>query len=322
MSGTRIDRTERLLDLLLCLVATARPVTRATIREVVPGYGDAPSDAAFERMFERDKDELRGMGIPIETVTDAGGDVEGYRASRDWALTEVRLNPAELAVISVAASVWDEAILAAPARNALRKLEAVQQDPVRTLPDGVGIRLQAQDAALLPLLAALRETKMVAFDYRAANGDEVVRRQVDPWGIVARDGHWYLVGHDRDRQDVRVYRLSRIEGTVTVTAQPQSEPAPPGTDVAAMVGQMSPEQQATARVRVRAGAGAGLRRHQSVDPFMDAEIEVAAATRGQLVGRICAAADGAVALEPADLVDEIRQVLISIRDQHRPQDGR
>ncbi len=317
MGSTRIERTERLLDLLLCLVATSRPVTRATIRSVVPGYSDAPSDAAFERMFERDKDELRGMGIPIETVLDPGGDVEGYRAARDWALTEVSLNPAEMAVIAVAASVWDEAILADPARNALRKLEAVQPDPVR-LPPAVGeVSLRAQDAALLPLLASLRESRMVIFDYRAANADQVSRRQVDPWGVVARDGHWYLVGHDRDREQVRVFRLSRIEGTVTVTARPQAQPAPDGIDVGSMVGQMSPEMQATAQVLVRAGQGARLRGQQPIDPFADAQIEVAAATRAQLVGRICAAGRGAIALAPDELVAEVRQVLGSIAEQHR-----
>jgi proteasome accessory factor B len=317
MSGTRIERTERLLDLLLCLVATSRPVSRATIRAVVPGYDSAPSESAFERMFERDKDELRGMGIPIETVLDSGGDVEGYRAARDWALTEVQMTAEELAVIAIAASVWDEAVLADPARNALRKLESVQPDPVRMSHSVAGVRLQAQDAALLPLLASLRESRMVSFDYRAANGEEVTRRQVDPWGVVARDGRWYLVGHDRDRIQVRVFRLSRIQGTVTVTAQPQAQPAPSGTDVGALVGQMSAELQARATVRVHAGAGAGLRGQQPVDPFADAEIEVTDATQGQLVGRICAAGEGAIALGPVDLVQDVMRTLRTIRDQHR-----
>ena len=318
MSGPRTERTERLLDLLLCLVATSRPVSRATIRSVVPGYDDAPSEAAFERMFERDKDELRGMGIPIETVLDPSGDVEGYRASRDWALTEVRLNSQELAVIAIAASIWDEAVLAAPARNALRKLESVQPDPVRMLQPVAGVRMQAQDAALLPLLAALRETRTVNFDYRAANGEEVTRRLVDPWGIVAKDGHWYLVGHDRDRGEVRVFRLSRIEGTVTVTAQPQVCPAPPGTEIGTLVGQMSPQMQARATVRVKAGAGAALRGQQPVDPFADAQIDVVAPTGGQLIGRICAAGDGAIAVAPEEFVDQVRECLMLIRDQHRP----
>lgn len=316
--STRIDRTERLLDLLLCLVATARPVPRSAIRAVVPGYEDAPTDAAFERMFERDKDELRGMGIPIETVLDANGDVSGYRASRDWALNEVRLTAEELAVISIASSIWDEAVLGAPARNALRKLEAIQPDPVRMMPAVAGVRMQAQDAALLPLLAALRESRMASFDYRAANGSEITRRQVDPWGVVARDGAWYLVGHDRDRAEVRVFRLSRIEGTVSVTAQPVQWPAPPGTDIGALVGQMSPQLQARGKVRVRAGAAAGLRGQQPVDPFAEAEIEVAAPTQGQLVGRICAAGDGALVLGPADLADEVVHSLSRIRDLHRP----
>lgn len=317
-SGTRIDRTERLLNLLLCLMATSRPVSRSAIRSVVPGYGDAPSEAAFERMFERDKDELRSMGIPIETVLDSGGDVEGYRVSGDYALTEVRLTSEELAVVSLAASVWEEAVLAAPARNALRKLEAVQAGQVRSMGPDAGIRLRAQEGALVPLLAALRESRMATFDYRAGNAETSARRRVDPWGVVAKDGHWYLVGHDRDRNGARVFRLSRIDGSVTVTAQPQQYPVAVGTDVAAMVGQMEADLQAEATVRVRAGLAASLRAHQPVDPFADADIPVTAPTRAQLVSRICTAADGAVVLGPADIRDEVREVLARIREQHEP----
>lgn len=318
-SGTRVDRTERLLDLLLCLMATARPVPRSAIRSVVPGYGDAPSEAAFERMFERDKDELRSMGIPIETVLDPGGDVEGYRVSGDYALAEVRLTPEELAVVSLAASVWEEAVLAAPARNALRKLEAVQAGPVRSMASDAGIRMRAQEAGLVPTMAALRDCRMVTFDYRAGNGESSARRRVDPWGVVAKDGHWYLVGHDRDRQGPRVFRLSRIEGSLTVTAQPQQHPLPAGTDVSAMVGQMDADLKAEAVVRVRAGMAASLRAHHQVDPFADADITVTAPTRAQLVARICAAADGAVVLDPAGVRIEVSEVLAAIREQHQGQ---
>jgi proteasome accessory factor B len=316
-TSTRIGRTERLLDLLLCLMATMRPVPRSTIRSVVPGYGDAPSEAAFERMFERDKDELRSMGIPIETVLDSGGDVEGYRVTGDVALAEVHLTPEELAVLSLAASVWDEAVLAAPARNALRKLEAVHDGPVRSLPSEGGIRLRAHESALLPLLGALREKAMVTFDYRAGNAETASRRRVDAWGVVAKEGRWYLVGHDRDRDGSRVFRLSRIQGSVTVTAQPQQYPVPVGADVAAMVGQMEAERQEEATVRVRAGLGASLRAHQMVDPFADADIQVTAPTHAQLVARICAAGHGAVVIKPAALRDEVREVLSRIRDLHR-----
>lgn len=312
----RVERTERLLDLLLCLMATSRPVPRSAIKSVVPGYDEAPSDMAFERMFERDKDELRSMGIPVETVTDAGGDIEGYRLAQDYGLGEVSFTPAEFAVISLAASVWDEAAMGAPATNALRKLESVQPDGPPLLPEPTGVRLHARDASMLPLLAGLREGRAVTFGYRSAQSDAPERRRVDPWGVVARDGRWYLVGFDHARQAPRVFRLSRIEGTVTVTAQQQLVPMPAGTDVAAMVGQMAPELQAEATVHVRAGSGAALRRQDSGDPFADATFAVRAPTEAQLIGMVCAAGDAAVVREPQQVRERVIATLTLIRDQH------
>ena len=146
----RIERTERLLNLVLCLMATRRAVARSDIHASVPGYGPVASGPAFERMFERDKDELRGMGIPVETVFDAHGDIEGYRIARDqYALPPLDFTSAELAVIALAAGVWDEAILGPSATTALRKIEAVQGEPARTADDTlVRVQVSAADAAL------------------------------------------------------------------------------------------------------------------------------------------------------------------------------
>ena len=77
------DRTERLLNLLFALMSSARPVPKHVLRDAIDAYRESPSDEAFERMFERDKDELRGMGVPVETVegSDGVGGIEGYRAT-------------------------------------------------------------------------------------------------------------------------------------------------------------------------------------------------------------------------------------------------
>jgi proteasome accessory factor B len=320
-SATRVERTERLLNLVFCLLSTSRPVSRATIRDVIPGYGDAPSVVAFERMFERDKDELRSMGIPIETVLDSGGDVDGYRLADDYPLEDLTFTSAELGVLALAASVWQEATLGGPATHALRKLEAAQGGAVRQEPTDASIRMTAGDAAMLPLLAGLRERRMVTFDYRGPDSGVAGRRRVDPWGVVGRDGRWYLVGHDRDRQEPRVFRLSRIEGAVTTTAQAQSHSIPPGADIRSMVGLMSPELQARATVRVLPARAAALRRQHPVNPFVEAELEVTAPTAPQLVGLICSAGSGATVLAPADVRSDVIAALAAIRDAHRDGHG-
>src|ERR1700730_7541323 len=106
--GTAMSRrkTERLLSLVVCLLSTRRALTAAQIREAVPGYPD--SFEAFKRMFERDKEERRELGIPLETDLASPGDEDaGYRIQREaYELPEITLEPDEAAVLGLAARVW------------------------------------------------------------------------------------------------------------------------------------------------------------------------------------------------------------------------
>jgi predicted DNA-binding transcriptional regulator YafY len=322
MSGepVRAERTERLLNLVLCLMATRRAVSRAEIHASVPGYGPVASGAAFERKFERDKDELRGMGIPIETVIDAHGDVEGYRIARDqYALPPLDFSAAELAVIALAAGVWDEAILGPSATTALRKIEAVQGQPARAVQESlVRVQVSAADAALLPLMAGLREGRVVTFDYRRSAASEVARRRVDPWGVISKDGRWYLVAFDHHRSATRVFRLSRIVGTVNVTAQPQAHPADPKVDLLSLVMQSEPESEARARVSVQAGAGAHLRRmaDDPLDPFTSGVINVTAPNHLHLVASLCSAGEHAVVEGPPEVRADVVERLQAVARRH------
>ncbi|WP_415803590.1 helix-turn-helix transcriptional regulator, partial [Isoptericola cucumis] len=115
---------ERLLNLVIALVNTSAAMTKQQVRAGVAGYGDAPSTEAFERMFERDKDTLRALGIPIVTV-DAGGhsDDVGYRIDNDaYALGPVDLTPAELGVVALAAQLWSDKTLRTDMSRAMTKL--------------------------------------------------------------------------------------------------------------------------------------------------------------------------------------------------------
>ena len=119
---SQADRTERLLNLLFALMASARPVPKAFLRDAIDAYRESPSDDAFERMFERDKEELRSMGVPILTVegSDGLGGIEGYRvALDDYALPEVTFTADELAVLGLAARVWEQASLGPAAQRAV-----------------------------------------------------------------------------------------------------------------------------------------------------------------------------------------------------------
>ncbi|HEY2443808.1 MAG TPA: YafY family protein [Streptosporangiaceae bacterium] len=254
-------KTERLLSLVVCLLSTRRSLTAAQIREAVPGYPE--SFDAFKRMFERDKEELRELGIPLETDLAGPGDEEaGYRIQREaYELPEITLEPDEAAVLGLAARVWHRAELSGAVAGALLKLRAAGIDAEDTTQPGIEPRVQTGEAAFGPLWEAVRDARPVTFSYRAP-GRSGSRRTLEPWGVVNRHGRWYVAGFDTGRDDVRVFRLSRIEGAVTFSGPPGSVTVPDGTDVREVVRgwDSSPPRHRTATLKVRAGAGYGLRR--------------------------------------------------------------
>jgi proteasome accessory factor B len=304
-------KTERLLSLVVCLLSASRYLTAAQIREAVPGYPD--SFEAFKRMFERDKDELRELGIPLETGTNSSADEEpGYRISRqDYVLPDIRLEPDEAAVLGLAARVWRRAELAGAAEGALLKLRAAGIDAEDTTQSGIEPRLQTGEAAFGPLWEAVRDRRAVAFGYRGAGGSAPQQRRLEPWGVVNRNGRWYVVGYDCDREAQRVFRLSRIQGQVTFTGPPGAVQVPPGTDVRAAVAawDFEPSAQLTGVLRVRQGTGHGLRRYAVSTEPGDVPgwdtIKVPYHDNGWWSEHLASFGADVVVLEPADLRDAV-----------------
>jgi proteasome accessory factor B len=315
-----VDRTERLLNLVVCLMAARYPVSRERIVASVPGYADAPSAAALERMFERDKDELRSLGIPIETMTDASGDVEGYQIPIDrYAMPPMEFSAEERGVLLIAAAVWQQAALGPLALQAVLKIQTVDPGPAALLDEIPDAQLSAADAAVLVLLRALRQRRRIRFDYRGATARAATRRDVDPWGLVTMDGAWYLVGFDHEREAPRVFRVSRMTGAVQITAQEQKHPVPSDENLARRV-RMEPEsdEAVSARVRVRAGAGARLRQLAGDhEPFADVELLVPGSSLDHLAAEICAAGAAVEVLEPADLRALVHNRLLATSERHR-----
>ncbi|GAA0919390.1 helix-turn-helix transcriptional regulator [Nonomuraea longicatena] len=253
-------KTERLLNLVICLLATRRPLSAEQIRQAVPGY-DRDGDEAFQRMFERDKNELREIGIPIDVVRDPWEDEPGYRIEREsYELPEIHLEPDEAAVLGLAAQVWQRASLAEAASGALLKLRAGGVAAEEAGGGALELRVDTRDPAFPALWDAVRDRRAVRFDYRGAGSESVRTRTVEPWGVVSRRGRWYLIGHDRDRAASRAFRLSRIAGQVAPVGRAGDVEVPQGVDLRALVGfpDEGPEER-TATVRVRRGCCEGLR---------------------------------------------------------------
>jgi len=257
-------KTERLLGLVVCLLSTRRYLTADQIRHAVPGYPE--QDELFKRMFERDKEDLRELGVPLEIGLNHPFDEDqGYRIRQQaYELPELRLEADEAAVLGLAARVWQRAALEGAVAGALLKLRAagMEDGDEHLVPQGIEPRLGTPEPAFGPLWEAVRDRRPVTFSYRAAGRSEPQRRELEPWGVANRHGRWYVAGHDRGRDATRVFRLSRIAGPVKFAGPSGSVTVPDGADVRELVRDWdSAPREHTAVLRVRSGAGVGLRQH-------------------------------------------------------------
>lgn len=262
-------KTERLLNLVIALLHTRQPLSRARLRQAVPDYAQG-SDEAFERMFERDKDELRALGVPLRTepIDPFFDDEPGYRIDqREYALPQIDFAPDELAVLGLASRAWSQASLAGPAAQALRKLEAAGLVRDESSVAGIEPLLHTREPAFEPVRGAVLSRTPLTFDYRGGSGD-LAERHVQPWGLTSWHGRWYLTAHDLDRDAPRVFRLDRVAGRPAKAGRAGGYAVPDSHDAVAMirsaVGDEGGMPSATARLLVREGAAASLRKRGEV----------------------------------------------------------
>ncbi len=320
-------RTERLVNLVICLLSTRRFLTAAQIAATVPGYEHDPEDPkeheAFQRKFERDKAELRELGVPLETGTSSILDVEpGYRiARRDYALPDIPLAPDEAAAVGIAARLWRHAGLAAAASSGLTKLRAAGIDVDAPAAFGVEPVVTAEPA-FRPLTSAVRDRYAVTFAYRIPERDAPATRRLQPWGVVCWRGRWYVVGFDLDRQAERCFRLSRIVGDVRRTGTADAFQPPADFDLINAVARRSgppTERTGRATILVQHGRAGGVRRWaQDVTPGPDGDRMVLRYAEPEWFGSWLAqfGAD-VVVLDPPEVRDAVVQRLREIATGYR-----
>ncbi|WP_130012425.1 helix-turn-helix transcriptional regulator [Serinicoccus sediminis] len=319
-------KTERLLNLVIALLHTRQPLSRAKLRQAVPDYARS-SPEAFERMFERDKDELRALGIPLRTEPiDAFFDDEpGYRIDqREYALPEIDFAPDELAVLGLAARAWGQASLAGPAAQALRKLDAAGVVRDESSVAGIEPLLHTPDPAFEPVRDAVLERCAISFDYRGGSGD-LARRRVQPWGLTSWHGRWYLTAHDLDREAPRVFRLDRVVGIPERSGRPGGYAVPDDLDALAMIRRSAGEdgeRSTTVRLLVRDGAAASLRRRgrestEGADvPEGWSRLELDVASLAPLAREVCAAGPDVRVEAPAELAERVAGRLRAVLAAH------
>lgn len=316
---TMSDRLERLINLVIALRETRRPMTADDIRARVAGYGQ-PDHEAFRRMFERDKADLRALGVPLDTGrVDRWTDVQGYRIDpRRYDLPEVHFDAEELTALALAlhaTGLQDEGGMG------LLKLEVDAGNPAAGGASGelpVGVAFPAPPHRDV-LLAAQLTRAPVRFRY-CPPGREASQRTVDPHALVHRRGRWYLVGHDHGRDERRAFRLDRLAGPVRTAGPPGSFPPPPTVGVDDVVPPPPPGGPQTAEVAAapdvawlvaRRARGGGRQRADGWTAYTvtvgdpeeflrwilefgpEVEVEGPADLRARLVQRLLQAADAA-----------------------------
>ncbi len=314
------------MNLVIALLSTRTFITAERIRDTVSGYSDSASDEAFSRMFERDKNELRDLGIPLETGRVSQFDpTEGYRINRDaYALPPVELTADEAAAVAVATQLWESPELITATQGALLKLKAAgidieSDDAAFAITSAAALpSMRGSEEVLGILLSAIDSRHAVQFPHRPSRSDPYVVRTVEPWGVVTTKGRWYLVGHDRDRDAVRTFRLSRIGAEVKTIGPPGAVRRPDGVNLREIV-ERAVEEFPTggqAKVWIADGRATALRRRATVigprtlGGRAGEEIQLGIGMLDRLAREIASYGPDAVALEPdvlrADVVERLR----------------
>jgi proteasome accessory factor B len=292
-----MDRLERLINLTAALLDAERPLTADELHVRLPGYAD--SEVAFRRAFERDKDVLREMGVPlvleaIDPVSQPG--LEGYRIPKDeYYLQDPGLEPDELAALHLAASAVE--LEGAGGVEALWKLGGwvAEGGPPPAMAALPGV------AHLSAAFAAISRRQPVTFTYR---GEE---RRVDPWRLAFRNGHWYLLGRDHDRDGERNFRLDRVDSEIVPDESSPPFDAPGETRAPSAPWQMGDEDPVRARLLVdadHAGWAVGQVGPDAVESRADdgsVVLGVTVTNRGAFRSFALGFLDHAEVLDPPDL---------------------
>lgn len=305
-------KSERQMNLTIALVEARGYLTRHQIREQVEGYAGL-SDSAFERAFERDKEDLRRYGVVISMGQNAewAGDEVGYRILREeFELPAVHLTAEEAAVVGLASRAWIQDDLARSTATAVRKLSLDSEagsadlpwDPVLTVPEHV----------FTPFMDALHTRTRVRFDYRNPEG-KVARRMLEPWGLSQVKGSWYVTGRDVNREERRTFKLDRVLGEPKLTGGAHRYDLPPEIDLTAIWNELADQAQQVAVLAFRPGTEAGLqRRGQVTDRPRPATIpddwpvlEVRYTYQPGFVGELAAAAGNVLVIDPPELRDRV-----------------
>lgn len=321
-----ISNEERLFSLVLALLATETGLTKTDVLSSVQGYRQryriGGDNASLERQFERDKDDVRDLGVPLETIEFAG-DPSGqrYRIPKgSYDLPEdVTFTAPEIALLNLAGLVWREGSLSGDSRRALIKLRSKGIESNEPLL-GYAPRLSVREAAFAPLQQAIDRGTVVRFAYLKP-GEEASRdRLVAPYALVQYAGRWHVYGRDEQSGGTRTFLLSRIVSSVVRTARRFD---PPSGDHAAeaMAGLAAVAASNVAIVTAVTGTDAATRLGKRAESRDDGSLELHFTDLALLADELAASGPEVFVLEPPALVDAVRDRLRQTSAAHADEAG-
>jgi proteasome accessory factor B len=301
------QKTERLINLTMALLATKRFLSKSEIFSKVAGYSG--SSETMERLFERDKDDLRTLGIPIQVGSHDPlfSDEPGYRIPEsEYALTLGELTPTELSYLSLAAKLWRNQLFSESGALALLKIDALG-GPIFTEEFGQSLLSLENESPLFPSLwEAINSHRIISFVYRSKS---VATRSVAPYGLTLWHGSWYLVGEDLEKREIRVFRISRICSTVSFTSNADEFEVPGDFSIKQHLIMLEPEIVFHFTARARVGTCQSLRLLSSVES-VDGEWDLLTFPLGNgWLEQVLWFGSDLVLLSPAEKVAEIYDLL-------------
>lgn len=309
-------KSERLVNLTIALLATGRWLTKSEIYKNIDGYsGEAD---AKERMFERDKEELRNLGIDIEvgTFDPLFEDEVGYRIRPEKYRIQVEeFTSQQLALISSATQSWRGAILASKATAGLAKLKALG---IESDIDGIPVnphQLRSSDENLARIIDALAVRKSVSFQYRAED-DSYEDRAIEPYGIGTKNGYWYVAGRDLQRKAIRLFRLDRIGSEVKEQGKAASYEIP--SDFTMQEQLAARTRNSAAHLMLRKGKAHSLRKYSQVLEVSDEweSVSYKYADTQSLIRELLWHRDDVKVIEPVSIKESLTSALESIARLH------
>ena len=250
-------KSERLVNLVIALLATKRYITKSEIFRTIEGYEG--SNESMERMFERDKDELRTLGIEIEVsgLDPLFDDEVGYRIlAENFEMDKDGFSPNEIAYMSLAAQLWKDASLSDVSQKAIRKLSAVSVPAdISEIPAFAPAILTAP-TFLSELISAIADRRVVQFKYLDAEMIVNVRK-VHVFSYFSLKGFWYFSGLDVDKSENRTFRSDRVMGDLTVSKKTDCYEIP--VDYKTDLSFKENSSLSEAHLHVRTGRGSQLR---------------------------------------------------------------